>query len=328
MTDTERKDIPMTDAARIAPVVLGTMTFGDTTAESTAVEIIAQSIDSGITWIDTANAYAAGESEAILGRALKGREGIVLATKVGQPHPEVGTESLLRPDLVRKAVEGSLARLQRERVDLLYLHAPDRTTPIADTMGAFADLAAEGKIGAIGVSNYSAWQVAQVIDAAQDAGAPPVVVGQQMYNLVARRIEEEYEEYARVTDLPTMIYNPLAGGLLTGRYRFGQEASDGRFASARNARQYRDRYWDERLFGAVERLEVIAAAAGIPLLELALRWCISRPATQSVLVGGSKIDQVMTNIAVLSKGPLDADVVSAADAVGADLRGPMPAYNR
>lgn len=318
----------MTIHASIAPLVLGTMTFGDTTDEKTAGEIIAGAIDSGITWIDTANAYAAGESETILGRALKGRDRIVLATKVGQSHPEVGTESLLRPDLVRTAVEGSLRRLQREHVELLYLHAPDRTTPIADTLAEFAELAKEGKIGAIGISNYSAWQTAEVVATAREVGAPPVVVGQQMYNLVARRIEEEYEEYARVTDLPTMIYNPLAGGLLTGRYRFDAEASDGRFSSARNAKQYRDRYWDAQLFDAVEKLTAIADGAGLSLLELALRWSISRPLTHSVLLGGSRTEQVMANIALLDKGPLDADVVLAANAVGDDLRGPMPAYNR
>lgn len=310
------------------PLVLGTMTFGDTIDERTAVEIVEHALDAGVTWIDTANVYAVGESESILGRALAGREDIVLATKVGQVHPDVGSESLLRPDLVRRALEGSLRRLGREHVDILYLHTPDRSTPIGDTMGAFAELAAEGKISTIGISNYSAWQTAETVTAAREAGAPPIVVGQHMYNLVARRIEEEYEEYARVTGLPTMIYNPLAGGLLTGRYRFDQEAADGRFASARNAQQYRERYWDERLFDAVERLSAIAEDAGMSLLELALRWTVSKPATQSVLLGGSRLSQVRSNIELLSRGPLDAEVVAAADEVGADLRGPMPAYNR
>jgi aryl-alcohol dehydrogenase-like predicted oxidoreductase len=318
----------MTDTLTLPPLVLGTMTFGDTTDEHGAVAIIEHTLDAGITWIDTANAYAAGESESIIGRALKGRDDIVVATKVGQPHPEVGTESLLRPDRVRTAVEGSLRRLQRDHVEILYLHAPDRTTPIADTIGAFAELAAEGKIGAIGISNYSAWQTAEAIAAAKDAGAPPIVVGQQMYNLVARRLEEEYEEFARVVELPTMIYNPLAGGLLTGRYRFGEDAETGRFASARNAQQYRDRYWDERLFDAVRQLTAIADGAGITLLELALRWTISRPVTRSVLLGGSRLEQVAANVELLSRGPLADDIVAAADTVGDDLRGPMPAYNR
>ncbi|GAB3598171.1 aldo/keto reductase [Microbacterium tumbae] len=318
----------MTETASLPPLVLGTMTFGDTVDEPRAVEIVEHALDAGVTWIDTANVYAAGESEAILGRALKGRDDIVLATKVGQPHPEVGTASLLRPDLVRTAVEGSLRRLQREHVEILYLHTPDRTTPIADTLAVFAELAAEGKIGAAGISNYSAWQTAEAVAAAREVGAPPLVVGQQMYNLVARRVEEEYAEYARVSDLPTMIYNPLAGGLLTGRHRFGQQAEDGRFARARNAQQYRDRYWDERLFSAVERLTAIADEAGMTVLELALRWTISKPITRSVLLGGSKLSQVRSNIELLRRGPLPADVVAAADEVGADLRGPMPAYHR
>lgn len=318
----------MASALPPAPLVLGTMTFGDTTDEQTATAIIRGALDAGVTWIDTANAYAAGRTEEILGRVLKGEDGITLATKVGQPHPEVGTEHLLRPDLVRKAVEGSLRRLQRERVELLYLHAPDRSTPVAETLGVFAELAQEGKIGAVGISNYSAWQTAEVAAAAREVGAPALAVGQQMYNLVARRIEEEYVEYARVTELPTMIYNPLAGGLLTGRYAYDQDASDGRFASARNAQQYRDRYWDKRLFEAVEQLAQIADDAGVSLLELALRWCISRPATQSVLIGGSRPSHVASNIEILRRGPLEADTVEAAIRVGDELRGPMPAYNR
>lgn len=318
----------MTDLHPLPPLVLGTMTFGDTTDEAGAVQIIEHALNAGITWIDTANAYVAGVSEEIIGRAVKGRDDIVLATKVGQPHPEVGTQSLLRPDLVRTAVEGSLRRLQRDRVELLYLHMPDRSTPITETLAEFAKLADEGKIGAIGISNYSAWQTAEAIAAAREVGAPQIVVGQQMYNAVARRVEEEYEEFARVNNLPTMIYNPLAGGLLTGRYRFDAAAESGRFSNAQNAQMYRDRYWDERLFDAVQRLTRIADNAGLSLLELALRWTISKPLTQSVLLGGSRLEQVASNIEVLSRGALPADVVAAADEVGADLRGPMPAYHR
>jgi aryl-alcohol dehydrogenase-like predicted oxidoreductase len=318
----------MADHPSLAPIVLGTMTFGDTTDEATAVDIVSAALDAGVTWIDTANVYVAGRSEEILGRALKGREGLTLATKVGQPHPEVGTESLLSRTLVRRAVEGSLRRLQREHVEILYLHTPDRSTPIRETLAEIAELAAEGKVGALGISNYSAWQTAEVQAAAREVGAPAVTVGQQMYNLVARRIEEEYQEYALTTQLPTMIYNPLAGGLLTGRYRFDQDASDGRFASARNAQQYRDRYWDRRLFDAVERLTAIADEAGIPLLELALRWTISRPVVQSVLLGGSRVSHVVANIEALRRGPLEPRLVEAAAEVGDELRGPMPAYNR
>jgi len=311
-----------------APIVLGTMTFGDTTDEREAARIVDAARDAGVTWIDTANAYSAGESEAILGRLLEGRTDVVVATKVGQAHPEVGTESLLRPDRVRTAVEGSLRRLRRDRIDILYLHTPDRTTPLHDTLGEFAALAEEGKIGAIGISNYAAWQTAEARAVAREVGAPPIVVGQHMYSLVARRIEEEYEEYARVSELPTMIYNPLAGGLLTGRYRFGEEAQEGRFSSARNAKMYRDRYWDARLFDAVQRLTEIADSAGMSLVELALRWAVSRPVTQSVLVGGSRLEQITANIELLRRGPLAADLVRAANEVGDDLRGPMPAYNR
>jgi aryl-alcohol dehydrogenase-like predicted oxidoreductase len=146
--------------------------------------------------------------------------------------------------------------------------------------------------------------------------------------MLARRLDEEYAEYAATSGLATMVYTPLAGGLLTGRHTFDAPAGHGRFGDASNAQLYRERYWDQRLFQAVDRLTGIASTAGVPLAELALRWTISRPVTRSVLLGASRVDQFTANVAALGNGPLDADVLAAIDEVGADLRGPMPAYNR
>jgi aryl-alcohol dehydrogenase-like predicted oxidoreductase len=312
----------------IPTLMLGTMTFGDTADESGAAALVTTALDAGIAWFDTANSYTDGRSEEILGRILAGRDDVCVATKVGQPQSLVGTDRLLSAEKIRTSVEASLGRLGRDHVEVLYLHRPDRSTPIEETLTEIAALYSEGKIGAFGVSNYAAWQISDVERAAAEAGAPPVLLSQQMYSLLARRLEDEYEEYAVTTGLPTVIYNPLAGGLLTGRYSRDADAGSGRFGDARNAKEYRARYWDDRMFDAVDALRAIADGAGIGLAEFSLRWALGRPAVQSILLGGTRVSHLSDNITALGRGPLPADVSAAADAVGDELRGPMPAYNR
>ncbi|MEB3371990.1 aldo/keto reductase [Saccharopolyspora mangrovi] len=313
----------------MSSLVLGTMTFGDTVDAAGAATMLDTALDAGITAVDTANGYAGGETERILGRLLPSRrDRISLATKAGMPHPDAGEHSPLSPTGLRASVDGSLSRLGVERIDLFYLHQPDRAASLTDTLATIASLIAEGKIGALGVSNFAAWQIAELNHVADEVGAPRPVIAQQLHNLLARRVEEEYVEFAEVSGLLTMVYNPLAGGLLTGRHSFERDPSSGRFADSRLAEMYRKRYWDERLFDAIERLGAIADNAGIPLVELSLRWVLSKPATSAVLLGGSKVEQLRANIAALGAGPLPPDVVEACDAVGAFLRGPMPAYNR
>ncbi|MET3936587.1 aldo/keto reductase [Arthrobacter sp. OAP107] len=181
----------------ISRLVLGTMTFGDTADEATAGRMVEEALDAGITTIDTANAYVGGVTEEMLARLLKGRrDEVVLASKAGMPHADHGEHSPLSPQGLRNSVEGSLRRLGVDSIDLFYLHQPDRATPLQDTLRTVAELAAEGKIGALGVSNFAAWQIADVIHVAREVGAPTPVVAQQLYNLVARRVEEEYLEFA------------------------------------------------------------------------------------------------------------------------------------
>ena len=309
-------------------LVLGTMTFGDTVDESGARAMLDTALDAGIAEIDTANGYAGGAAETILGTLLQGRDDVRLATKAGIAHPDAGEHSPISSRGIRLALEGSLRRLGRERVDLFYLHQPDRVASLDETMTTIAELVAEGRIGALGVSNYAAWQISELNAAADRAGAPRPVVAQQLYNLVARRIEEEYSEFALSSGLQTMVYNPLGGGLLTGRHSFEQDPSSGRFGDSRLAAMYRERYWNDRLFEAIAALGRIADDAGMPLTELSFRWLASREVTSSILLGGSKPEQLAGNVAVLSRGPLAPDLVDACDSVGAELRGPMPAYNR
>ena len=313
----------------ISRLVLGTMTFGDTVDEATAGQMVEEALDAGITTIDTANAYAGGATEEMLSRLLKERRGdVVLASKAGMPHPDHGQNSPLSPAGLRNSVEGSLRRLGVDSIDLFYLHQPDRATPLHETLRTVAELVAEGKIGALGVSNFAAWQIADVIHVAREVGAPQPVVAQQLYNLVARRVEEEYVEFASAHDVHTMVYNPLGGGLLTGRHSFDAKPTEGRYGDSKLAAMYTQRYWDRQLFDAIEELSRIAADSGITLAELSLRWLAYRDGVGSTLLGGSKVEQLRANIAAVANGPLPADVVEACDAVGTGLRGPMPAYNR
>ncbi|MEV7091010.1 aldo/keto reductase [Streptomyces sp. NPDC093085] len=313
----------------LSRLVLGTMTFGDTVDRAGAAAMLDTALDAGITGVDTANGYAGGESERILATLLPGRrDRIVLATKAGIPHPDQGGHAPLSAAGMRAALEGSLRRLATDHVDLFYLHQPDRSTPVEETLGAVAEFAAEGKILALGVSNHSAWQIAELTRVADASGAPRPVVAQQLHNLLARRLEEEYVEYAAVSGLRTLVYNPLGGGLLTGRHSFARTPESGRFGDSRLAAMYRERYWDQRLFDAVERLSGIASEAGIPLTELALRWLLERPSTDALLLGGSRTEQLRANIAAAQAGPLAPETTAACEEVGAALRGPMPAYHR
>jgi aryl-alcohol dehydrogenase-like predicted oxidoreductase len=311
------------------PLILGTMTFGDTVDFDSAAAMLDTALDAGITHIDTANGYAGGESERMLARLLDGRrDRVTLATKAGMPHPDAGEHSPLSAAGLRASVEGSLSRLGTDRVDLFYLHQPDRAASLAETLGTVAELVAEGKIGALGVSNYAAWQIAEVNHTADDVGAPRPVAAQQLYNLLARRIEEEYAEFAAITGLTTVVYNPLGGGLLTGRHSFDSDPAEGRFGNSRLASMYKQRYWNAAIFEAVQQLSVVADKAAIPLTELALRWLVSKPAAGPILLGSSKVEHLRSNIAAVAKGPLDDELVEACDDVGAALRGPMPNYNR
>jgi aryl-alcohol dehydrogenase-like predicted oxidoreductase len=311
------------------PLVLGTMTFGDTVEFDAAAAMVDAALNEGIMHIDTANGYAGGESERMLARLLRGRrDRVTLASKAGMPHPDAGDHSPLSASGLRASVEGSLSRLQTDHIDLFYLHQPDRAASLVETLGTVAELVAEGKIGALGVSNYAAWQIAEINHTADGVGAPRPVAAQQLYNLLARRIEEEYAEFAAVTGLTTVVYNPLGGGLLTGRHSFDADPSEGRFGSSRLASMYKERYWNAAIFEAIQQLSVIAEKGGIPLTELALRWLVAKPAAGPILLGGSKVEHLRSNISAVAKGPLDADLVEACDDVGAALRGPMPSYNR
>ncbi|BCB75268.1 aldo/keto reductase [Phytohabitans flavus] len=318
-------------ARRPAQLVLGTMTFGAQVDQSTAAEMIALAADAGLTMVDTANVYADGASEEIVGRLLAAHPGrFTLATKVGMPSRDTPAGAApLSAAAVRACVEASLRRLGTDRIDLLYLHQPDRATPVEQTLSAVAALVAEGKVGELGVSNYAAWQIADLHRVAAAGGLPAPTVSQPLYNLVSRRIEEEYLEFSRAYGLTNVVYNPLAGGLLTGKHDFARPAEDGRFGTgSAMGGMYRDRYWSPRLFAAVEELAAAASAHGLSLVELAMRWLVGRDGVGGVILGSSRTEHLRANLAAAAGGPLPDELSQACDRVWQDLRGPVPSYNR
>ncbi|MBA2426737.1 MAG: aldo/keto reductase [Actinobacteria bacterium] len=307
-------------------VVLGTMTFGSQVDESVAADMVDYALTSGVNMLDTANAYNAGESERILGGITKSRRGdVLIATKVFNPMGDEPDDRGLSEAAIAKAVDGSLARLQTDYIDLYYLHQPDPDAPIEETLGAMNALVDAGKVRYIGLSNYAAWQVTEALCLSERNSWQAPRVSQPMYNLVARRIEEEYGACSEQLGLSNIVYNPLAGGLLTGKHAPDAKPEEGtRFAME----MYRDRYWNSTQFDAVEELQRIADDEGVSLIELAFRWLLARPLTDAVLVGASSMEHLKANLAACDGPALDKETLDRCDGVWEVLRGVAPAYNR
>ena len=196
------------------------MTFGSQAAEAAAMRMIDRSIECGVNFFDTANVYNRGASETMLGKALKGRrEKVVLASKVRGEMGKGADESGLSREAINRAIDESLRRLGTDYLDLYYLHMPDYAVPLDETLSAIENLVRAGKVRYPAASNYAAWQMVQMLWIADTEKYRPVRVTQPMYNLLARGIEQEYLPMCREFGISTVVYNPLAGGLLTGKYR-------------------------------------------------------------------------------------------------------------
>lgn len=308
-------------------VVFGTMTFGAQVDEDEATRMVDVCREAGITMFDTSNNYAGGRSEEILGRIVKPfRDEVLISTKggshVGQDDASVAG---LSREAILQAVDGSLRRLDVDRIDVYYLHRPDWNTPIEETLEALAEVVAAGKVRYVGQSNFAAWQITQMIYLARMNGWPEILISQPMYNLIGRRVDAEYAAASRALGLTNITYNPLAGGLLTGKHRLDEQSAPGtRFANP----MYRDRYWNEAQFDAVERLRKVAEGAGLTLIELAYRWVLGSELADGMLLGASGLDQLRSNLAALDGPPLSDDVRAACDDVWSDLQGAAPHYNR
>lgn len=302
------------------------MTFGSQVGDTDAQTMIDLCMDRGINFFDTSNNYNHGRSEQMLGRALRDRrDQVVLASKVfnrmGDGPQQRG---LSRPAIVR-AVEASLRRLQTDYLDIYYLHAPDYETPMEETMAAMNQLVQEGKIRFIGASNYASWQLCRLHWIADRQGTATVEISQPMYNLLARGIEQEFLPACAALGVSTVVYNPLAGGLLTGKHRRQAPARGTRF---HQNEYYQQRYWHDANFDAVDVLAQVARRNNRSLVSVALNWLLHHTPTDCVILGASCVDQMRQNIDALDEGPLPPEVIAACDQVWGTLRGITPKYNR
>jgi aryl-alcohol dehydrogenase-like predicted oxidoreductase len=312
---------------KVSRIAIGAMTFGGQTQEAEAIRIVDRCLEHGINFFDTANVYNQGKSEVILGKALSGRRHrVVLASKVrGKMGDEPEDVGLKRP-AIRKAIDESLKRLGTDYVDLYYLHQPDWDTRIEETLGAMDELVKEGKIRYPAVSNYAAWQVLQILWHCENYGYVPPTVSQPMYNVLARGVEQEYIPFCREFGVGIVAYNPLAGGLLTGKHARGNPPASGtRFDGNK---MYQDRYWHPAYFDAQDEITAVAERAGMSTTVLAFRWLLTQTAVDCVLLGASRMEQLDQNLVACAGPALEKDVLSACDKIWEKLHGVTPKYNR
>lgn len=288
---------------RVSPLCLGTMLFGSQCDEATSVAILDEAAGLGIDFLDTADVYPVppgpatwGRSEEILGRWLRGRrERFVVATKCGSrvgPGPNDAGGSRRH---VIAACEASLRRLQTDRVDLFYLHHPDLGTALPETLEALDRLVRDGKVLYVGVSNFEAWQVGLALEAIAERRLSRIAAFQPRYNLLHRPAERDLLPLARAAGIAVLPYNPLAGGMLTGRYRRGAPPpEDSRFARGEWGRMYQGRYWAEPMFDVAEAVVEVATAEGLTPAQVALAWLLGRDGVTGAIVGASRPEQVGT----------------------------------
>jgi aryl-alcohol dehydrogenase-like predicted oxidoreductase len=286
---------------KVSELCLGTMTFGKQADERTSFAIIDKAVNAGVNFIDTADVYPIppdentwGTTEEIIGKWLKGkRNQFVLATKCKQ---RVGTsindEGLSRRHIMN-SVEASLKRLQTDNFDLYQAHAPDPNTPLEETLRAFDDLLKQGKVRAIGCSNYPAWQIALALGISDKHGWSRWATVQPRYNILYREIEAELLPLCRNQNLGVLCYNPLAGGMLTGKYNsLGSQDAGARFTLGKTGDLYRERYWHQAHLAESNRLSEFFNKRGKSIITASIAWVLSQSGVTSAILGASRPDQL------------------------------------
>jgi len=293
---------------QVSRLALGTMTFGLQCDEKTSFAILDAAAEAGFTLLDTADVYPlggkladVGGTEEILGRWLKGRrDRFIVATKCsGKMGPAAWQQGTSRKNVL-SAIDASLKRLGTDYVDLYQVHHFDPNVPVDETVEAFDAVVKSGKARYVGVSNYHAYRVARALGRAEALGLTKPVSVQPRYSLLFREIERELLPFCEEEGLAVMPYNPLAGGLLTGKHRRGSSPPEGsRFTLGTAGKMYSERYWREREFATVEEFSRIAREQGVAPTTLAIAWTLANLAITSTIVGASKPEQLADNIAAV-----------------------------
>jgi len=311
----------------VSRLCLGTMTFGLQCDEETSFAILDRAFAAGVTFIDAADVYplgggldTVGRTEEIIGRWMQGRRGdVVLATKCfGPMGPNPWDMGNSRKHIL-DAVDASLRRLGTDSIDLYQLHFPDGGTPIDETLGALDDLVRSGKVRYVGCSNFLAYQLARAVGRSEVLGLVRFESVQPRYNLLFREFERELFPLCAEERIGVIPYNPIAGGMLSGKHAPGAPTEGTRFTLGNASRTYQDRYWHDREFATVEALQALAAEAGMPLVTLAVAWVLANPVVTAPIIGASRPEQLTDSIGALDV-TLDADLLTRLDELTAEYR--------
>jgi 1-deoxyxylulose-5-phosphate synthase len=311
----------------VSNLCLGTMTFGLQIEEDVSKQILDKATDAGVNFIDTADVYPlgggeqlAGRTEEIVGRWLKGkRQRFIVATKaVGKVGPSPWDKGASRKHLL-DAIDASLRRLGTDYVDLYQLHSDDPDTPLDETLDALDTIVRSGRVRYIGVSNFLAYRLARALGRADVRGVARFVSVQPRYNLLFRQIERELLPLAGEEGLAVMPYNPLAGGLLTGKHRRDAAPPAGRFNVGNAGAMYQERYWHDREFDTIASLKALVDAAGLALPTTAIAWVLANPAVTSAIIGASRPEQLTESLAAADL-TIDAELKSKLDALTHEYR--------
>src|SRR6201996_7021485 len=293
---------------QVSRLCLGTMTFGLQTDEEKAFAILDRAAEGGIDFLDSSDAYplggdlsTRGVTEEILGRWLRGkRDRFIVATKCFAPTGPAPFDAGNSRKHILSAVEASLRRLGTDYIDLYQLHGYDRSTPIDETLSALDDLVHQGKVRYTGCSNFLTYQLVRAIGRSETLGLARLDSVQPRYNLLFRQIEREMLPFCAEEGVGVIPYNPIAGGLLTGKHsRTAPPAEGTRFTLGTAAANYQNRYWHEREFDTVDELLQLADKAGTSLVTLAVAWVLANPAITAPIIGASRPDQLDASLAAL-----------------------------
>lgn len=284
---------------RVSPLCLGTMMFGDPTTEKEALAIIERALEAGINFLDTADKYAGGESERIVGKALRGRrEQIVLATKVAMPVGEGPNMSGSSRKHIVEGCEASLRRLDTDYIDLYYLHRPDANTPIEEALSALDHLISHGKVLYAGVSNFPAWRVADALGIQAVRGWDRLVAVQPLYNIANRDIEVELLPACAELGLGVVTYSPIARGVLTGKYSRDAEPPPDSRAGRGNVRLLETEY-RESSFELAQHVVALAEELGCTAAQLAVAWVMANALVTCPIIGPRTMAQLEDNLGAL-----------------------------
>jgi aryl-alcohol dehydrogenase-like predicted oxidoreductase len=299
---------------KVSPVCLGAMMFGawGNPDHEESIRIIHRALDAGVNFIDTANTYSAGESEVIVGKALKGRrDRVVLATKVWAPMGEGPNERGLSRKAIQEQVEKSLRRLETDVIDLYQIHRPDPTTPIEETLSALTDLVRQGKVRYLGLSSnhyageglwekrFAAWEIVETLWISERRGWERFVSFQPPYSILRRVMEAEHFPMTRRFGIGNIVWSPLEGGWLTGKYRRGAGNPKDTLRAANWIGDLENPKFQRRL-DVVEQLLPMVEKKGVPLARFANAWALRHPAVTSVIIGPRTMDQLEDSLAALS----------------------------